>query len=324
MIYSKCGFYKGYSFSSDYNDTKFLFLPIEEKSILDYYYQKEKNENIFSLLPGKVDFDTSRDKFRLMEFCNKENIPTPKTYFEKNELLDCSVFPILAKKRIGEGAKGMKKLDDKKKLLEFLQENGFEEYVFQEFIEGKNNVFGVFFLFKNGKLVNWNGHRRIRTYPVKGGVTVFSKEIQVKEICDAGKVILEKLNWSGIAMLEFIFDSNDGKYKLIEINPRIWGSILLSGNLIKEYLEISLDRRIDKEIPKKDFIDWYFPGEILYTLSTWKVFSLIKSTIFLYNNRKNINFIGLSYSNKIKAVLFAIYQVLQFENFKKILMKMSR
>jgi len=34
----------------------------------------------------------------------------------------------------------------------------------------------------------------------------------------------ESLDWHGVAMVEFWIDSRDGKPKLMEINPRFWGT----------------------------------------------------------------------------------------------------
>ena len=324
IIYSKAEFYTDYSFLSEKKEDEYIALPIEETSLLEYYKLKETHSNISSLLSSIDDFSISRDKYKLMEFCYKESIPSPITFFSKNELLDNNIFPILAKRRIGEGSKGMKKLTGKKNLVEFLKNNRFEEYVFQEFIEGERNVFGAFFLFNNGKLESWNGHNRIRTYPVKGGVSVFSKETKNDILCEIGENILKKLNWSGIAMIEFMYDKKDNEYKVIEINPRLWGSILLSGNLIKKYLEISLNKEIVKAIYKKEYIDWYFPGEFLFTLSTFKFFSFFKNSFYLYKYRKNINFIGFSYSKLINALLFVLFQLFQIDNFSKIKKKLFK
>jgi hypothetical protein len=40
--------------------------------------------------------------------------------------------------------------------------------------------------------------------------------------------MLDALKWHGIAMVEFRQDSRDGEYKLMEINPKFWGSLDLA------------------------------------------------------------------------------------------------
>ena len=75
--------------------------------------------------------------------------------------------------------------------------------------------------------------------------------------------LVHKLNLSGLLMFEFLFDENDCEYKLIEINPRIWGSILLSetgsNELISDYINLSNGKslNINKENEINNiFIRW--------------------------------------------------------------------
>ena len=45
---------------------------------------------------------------------------------------------------------------------------------------------------------------------------------------NAGIKLLDSLNWHGLAMAEYKKDEKSDKFKLIEINPKIWGSFELS------------------------------------------------------------------------------------------------
>ena len=40
--------------------------------------------------------------------------------------------------------------------------------------------------------------------------------------------MLDKLEWHGVAMVEFRYDTGDNDYKLVEINPKFWGSLDLA------------------------------------------------------------------------------------------------
>jgi hypothetical protein len=40
--------------------------------------------------------------------------------------------------------------------------------------------------------------------------------------------MLDALNWHGVAMVEFRRDDRDGEYKLMEVNPKFWGSLDLA------------------------------------------------------------------------------------------------
>ena len=43
------------------------------------------------------------------------------------------------------------------------------------------------------------------------------------ELQELTKKILTEMNYHGVSEVEFMLDSRDGKYKLIEINARFWG-----------------------------------------------------------------------------------------------------
>jgi hypothetical protein len=45
---------------------------------------------------------------------------------------------------------------------------------------------------------------------------------------DAGRRLLEALEWSGVAMVEFKLDKHDKRPKLMKINARFWGSLQLA------------------------------------------------------------------------------------------------
>lgn len=43
----------------------------------------------------------------------------------------------------------------------------------------------------------------------------------------AGTRLLEELEWHGPAMVEFKRDPRDGRFRLVEVDPRFWGSLAL-------------------------------------------------------------------------------------------------
>ena len=72
-------------------------------------------------------------------------------------------------------------------------------------------------------------HRRLRERPPSGGVSVQRESVTLdptlKARCDA---LLDRLNWTGIAMVECKRDFESGDWRVIEINGRFWGSLQLA------------------------------------------------------------------------------------------------
>lgn len=96
----------------------------------------------------------------------------------------------------------------------------------QEYIEGDG--FGVSFVFdSNSRPTEIFAHQRIREYPISGGPSTFCKSIWNDAMVQEAIDLLEGLKWKGYAMVEFK-GHLAGKIRLMEINPRFWGSMALS------------------------------------------------------------------------------------------------
>ena len=67
--------------------------------------------------------------------------------------------------------------------------------------------------------------KRLRTYPSMAGPTACGQGVEYPELADTAVRLLQKLGWRGPAEVEFRIDPRDGLPTLMEINPRLWGSL---------------------------------------------------------------------------------------------------
>ncbi len=66
--------------------------------------------------------------------------------------------------------------------------------------------------------------QRRRQYPVDfGNASTFVETTDQPVVAEAGRRFLENIGFDGLAEVEFKFDSRDGKYKILDVNPRTWG-----------------------------------------------------------------------------------------------------
>ncbi|MBS7526951.1 ATP-grasp domain-containing protein [Fusibacter paucivorans] len=70
-------------------------------------------------------------------------------------------------------------------------------------------------------------HKRLREYPVSGGPSTLCESIWDDRMVRYAVDLLKALNWRGFAMVEFKGEIGGDVY-LMEINPRFWGSMMLS------------------------------------------------------------------------------------------------
>jgi predicted ATP-grasp superfamily ATP-dependent carboligase len=96
----------------------------------------------------------------------------------------------------------------------------------QEFVPGRGE--GVFLLVDRGVVRARFAHRRLREKPPAGGVSVVSESrLADPDELAACERLVGELGWHGLAMLEFR-RTPDGRAVLMELNPRLWGSVQLA------------------------------------------------------------------------------------------------
>jgi len=96
----------------------------------------------------------------------------------------------------------------------------------QRYIRGVG--IGLEFLFERGQCKWYFAHERLHEFPLTGGASSYRKSIVAPpEILNSSIRMLERLSWHGVAMVEFK-QAENGTFYLMEINPRLWGSLALS------------------------------------------------------------------------------------------------
>jgi len=64
--------------------------------------------------------------------------------------------------------------------------------------------------------------RKIRQYPVDFGVGTLMETVVEPEVLELGLRLFRAIEWRGPGSIEFKLDDRDGRWKLIELNPRLW------------------------------------------------------------------------------------------------------
>jgi D-aspartate ligase len=64
--------------------------------------------------------------------------------------------------------------------------------------------------------------RKLRQTPPGIGTCRVGEAVWVQEVVDAGLRLLRELRFHGISQVEFKRDPRDGRFKLMEVNPRLW------------------------------------------------------------------------------------------------------
>ncbi len=194
------------------------------------------------LFPSISDHLKAFDKSLTYSHCIENDIPVPKTISvgdipNINHIFEQFELPIVIKTKSGSGVKSgvrfVEKPDEfEQKFFEvydyFASHYKKDDYkpIIQEFIPGY--IHDACIVAKDGELVAFLSQIRHLMYPVSGGVGAINYTTHDDELRAIVERLIKSLNWSGPAQIEFKFDERDDQFKLIEINPKLWGTLDLS------------------------------------------------------------------------------------------------
>lgn len=168
-----------------------------------------------------------QDKRWQLERARELGIPAPRTAEEPTEELG---FPVLVKpatdpvgfrrrfRRQAFRAEGAGELADA-----FERARPFGPIV-QELIPGGDDRLYTLgsYLDARGEPLGLFSGRKLRQTPPGVGTCRVGEAVWVNEVVEQGLRYLRGLGFRGLSQVEFKLDPRDGRYKLLEINPRLW------------------------------------------------------------------------------------------------------
>jgi predicted ATP-grasp superfamily ATP-dependent carboligase len=78
------------------------------------------------------------------------------------------------------------------------------------------------YLRADGEALGLFSGRKLKQVPPLIGTCRVGEAVWVQDVVDAGLRLLRGLRFHGISQVEFKRDPRDGRYKLMEVNPRLW------------------------------------------------------------------------------------------------------
>jgi len=191
--------------------------PEEELLILSKNKKLIEKKGTIMLCPDYEYVKICADKKKTYLLFKDIGIPTPKLFNDKD-----IKFPCVIKPRFGRGASNVYIVNDFNELNVFIKKFKNDEYIIQEYIEGKEYTVDIF-SDKEGNIISIVPRIRLNT---ESGVSVKSKTSYNKEIIDYCKIISKRLKLFGGSCIQCI--KNEEGIKFIEINTRFGGGSILS------------------------------------------------------------------------------------------------
>jgi predicted ATP-grasp superfamily ATP-dependent carboligase len=216
-----------------------VFFPVFEWSLMPVSKNREKIGQYVKLpIASHESILICFDKASTMKTAANNGIPIPKTYFVRNrselqKVLKEIAYPAVVKprwsmvwkedhafhRRCGYVNSAAELMATYRSIHQY-----FPFPFVQEYVPGVN--YSVAAVYNEGKPRAFCCIKVQRAWPASGGNSCFRESAPLDpNMKRHAEALLERLNWHGIAEVEFRLDSRDGVPRLMEINPRFWGSL---------------------------------------------------------------------------------------------------
>ena len=118
--------------------------------------------------------------------------------------------------------------------------------VVQAHVEGQG--VGAFFLLRQGRVAAEFMHRRLHEVPHTGGASSYRESWHDPAVRDDALAKLQHLGWDGVAMMEYR-RAPSGRFHLLELNGRFWGSLHLALWAGVDFPRLALDTHFGRQEP---------------------------------------------------------------------------
>jgi len=200
---------------------------------------------------GVPDWDRAKlayDKALTFDIAEPLSVPTPATYAPErladvDRLADDIEYPVVVKSRskhvpdsagqlhlhrVGDDSYAAGPTELRATYRDVMSKNDHLDAappIVQEYVPGKTTT--TVAVADDGELLAWFQERRLRTTPASGGNSTVIRGMRDRRMRDHAAAVLDALSWTGPAQVEFM-QAPDGRYYLIEVNGRYWGSVPLA------------------------------------------------------------------------------------------------
>ncbi len=232
-------------------------LPVKQETYL--FFSKHKSRFGTCLLPPIAEWDILKivsDKWLLSQWLDKNSFPSPKTYPATLANINLLDLPYLIKPRLDTNGYQVKLFNDNQELIKTIENPDFnsEDFVMQENIDGED--IDISLLAENGNIIAYTIQKGLvrEAFSFASGIEF----VDDKKLLKQTETIVSKLNWSGIAHLDFIYHKKSDSYHLLDFNPRMWstliGSLYAGVNFPMLLLKTAKNEKIEyKGYSKTDF-----------------------------------------------------------------------
>ncbi len=153
----------------------------------------------------------------------------------------------------------------------------YSRFIVQSHVKGQG--VGVFLLRWQGAVMAQFMHLRLHEVPLEGGVSSLRRSWWHEKIYQDAIARVDCLNWNGVSMFEYRWDSSTDEFFFIELNARFWGSLHLPIYAGVDFPKLLISAWNNELFPTPEArigvrCRLTFPKEIEYVISRMKASNL--------------------------------------------------
>jgi predicted ATP-grasp superfamily ATP-dependent carboligase len=211
-----------------------VLLPMELSTQLLVTRNRQRLEKLVRIPFADADLTFRvHDKGFLAAFATGHGVDCPATFFPRGPehaatLAPDLPYPVLVKPRHSSGGRGIARVVQRADFPAAYTavHARYPLPIIQECIPPGGEALGVAVLMNFASEARASfAYRRLREYPITGGPSTLRESAWNPGLQQSAERLLSCLGWVGVAMVEFKVDPRDGRPKLLEVNPRFWGSL---------------------------------------------------------------------------------------------------
>jgi glutathione synthase/RimK-type ligase-like ATP-grasp enzyme len=235
-----------------------VLFPLSVNERVLFARHQNEVEGQVALVPGS-DPETlaiTRDKWKLVSFMAAHDIPHPPTIRLEPvstlpERLQTVPFPVVVKTTIGANGVHIFRFEEPSEVLRFAETKGetWREYMVQSYIEGSDIDYSV--LAVDGYVLAYTIQQGMVPSEHEGfGPPSLIEFVHDPLVEAVGHKLVRDLGLTGLAHMDLRYDTERASVYVLEINTRIWGSVLGSLRAGVNFSDLACRVALERPISK--------------------------------------------------------------------------
>ncbi len=221
-----------------------ILIPIDDVAslLVETHAARLREQFVFAKQTPGLAYSLSNKK-ELYLLCKRLGVPTPEAAFpgsrqDVSRFLQRATFPVVLKSIDSRllhqrpKAKSVAIARDADELLELydhMELPGQPNLMLQEYLPGGPDsiwMFNGYFNANSECLLGITG-RKLRQHPPYTGITTLGVCLKNREVDETTRTFLKALGYHGVVDMGYRYDARDGRYKLLDVNPRLGATFRL-------------------------------------------------------------------------------------------------